>query len=56
VNLWVKVLERYSKFGDSVGSVLRKFQVQEEDRIGSNINLDVDLRCWGKSRCVAIRS
>jgi hypothetical protein len=45
VDLWAEVLKRYSKLEGSVGSVLRKFQVQEENRIGSNINSDADLCC-----------
>jgi hypothetical protein len=40
----------------SVGSVLRKFWVQEENGIGSNIDSDVDLHCWRESRSVAIGS
>jgi hypothetical protein len=30
----------------SIGFVLRKFRVQEENGIGSNIDSDADLCCW----------
>jgi hypothetical protein len=42
-------------WGTPLGPFSESFEFKKKT-IGSNIDPDVDLRCWGKSRCVAIGS